>query len=201
METDGVEPQAPVDDSPGVAQALLLLEAVDVVGAGVTQASESKDSGRMEPLLLAAGLLGPADDAGAAAGVARLKRSPRPADEVELAGMGLAGAKKPPEAGLDSCGAAEVFFIPAVRLANGDGLGGAAWTGSCEPKPRPLNELFRSPNNADGCCCCCCCGAAWSGGDGNPGMVGLSCRDWWCWWCCWCCWCCWWSGGGRGADA
>ena len=126
------EPQALEDARVGVPQALLLLEAVDGAGAGVTHASVSKDNDLRLLLFKPAGCVvetGGDDGAdgadGADAEAPKSKRSPRPDEAVALAGEGFAGAKKPPEAGLDNCGAAGVFFIPAVRLAKGDGLGRA----------------------------------------------------------------------------
>jgi hypothetical protein len=159
------EPQTLEEGSADVPQALLLFEAVDVVGAGVTHASASNER-ELEPLFVVEGWEDTVG-AGAAAGTPKSNRSPRPAEAETGDGFGGAGAKKPPDAGLETCGAAADFFMPAVRLVNGDGLGGvsgAAGVVFCMLKLKPLKELLNSPN-ADDCCAIDI--------DPNPAIVGL----------------------------
>lgn len=148
---------------------MLLLAAAEVVAAGVTHASASKDS-ELEPLFRVTGGLGVC--AGAAAGAPKSKRPSRPEDALTGEDFAGAGVKKPPDADLESCGAAAVvFFMLAVRFANGDGLGGAAGGAFVTPKFSPPKESFRSLN-AD---CCCWGGGIMEGCRGDPKlpMVGL----------------------------
>ena len=158
-----------------VAQALLLLAAVDVVAEGVDHTSVSNVS---DPMALFAVEVVLETGADGAAGAPKSNRSPRPEDSGAGAGAGVdaafVDAKKPPESGawVERCGAAPVFFIPEVRFAKGEGFGGAAC--ACVLKFNPPKESLRSPK-ADECCCIC----GW-----NEDIVGL-----------------WGLGCGRGADA
>lgn len=143
----------------GVAQALAVAEAgveepqallVDVAGA--PQASVSNEDIEPEPfpwlLFWARGRDAGVGDVGA--GAPKSKRSPRL--EGAGAGVGFAGAglKKP----LESCGAAAgVFFMPAVRFANG--LGFCAGGGGEEaPKESPKKESFIPEKLEDWRWCC-----------------------------------------------